>query len=314
MSWKKGKTLFNGENFFQSNSISHASVPFALQLEGNDYLIYFGVRNEKGQTVPYCIKAQISNKEILIQGDPIGPLMHLGDLGTFDDSGVMPTCVVKNNGAYWMYYIGWNPQVTVSYRLSIGLAISEDGINFNRYSSAPLMDRSLDEVYFNTAPYVVKTKTDWSMYYVSCTGWKVLDGKTEPQYTVKKATSMDGIHWVRENKILLEYDQHGEAFGRPCLLPISEECTALFFSFRKLSGYRNVIGNAYQTAYAIWNQEKHIWEKKYNDVLPLGAPGEWDEQMACYGHVFEHGGVYWMLYNGNDFGKSGFGYAQWIRE
>jgi len=79
MSWNKGKTLFNGENFFQSNSISHASVPFALQLEGNDYLIYFGVRNEKGQTLPYCIKAQISNKEISIQGDPIGPLMYLGD-------------------------------------------------------------------------------------------------------------------------------------------------------------------------------------------------------------------------------------------
>lgn len=314
MSWKKGKQLFHWENFRQNISYSHASVPFALHLEGDNFLIYFGARNDKGHSVPFCIKAQIGNGQVLIKGEPIGPLMNVGDLGTFDDSGVMPTCVVKHDGAYWMYYIGWNPQVTVSYRLSIGLAISQDGIHFERYSSAPLMDRSLEEVYFNTAPYVVKGEQGWEMYYVSCTSWKVLEGKTEPQYTVKRAFSDDGIHWHRENKILLEYDSLGEAFGRPCLMNLSAAEKFLFFSYRKLSGYRNVVGNAYQTAYAQWDDKLKIWQKKYEDTLPLGQQGEWDEQMACYGHLFKHQGIYWMLYNGNDFGKSGFGYAQWIAE
>ena len=277
-------------------------------------MIYFGARNDKGHSVPFCIKAQICNGQVLIKGEPIGPLMNVGDLGTFDDSGVMPTCVVKHDGAYWMYYIGWNPEVTVSYRLSIGLAISQDGIHFERYSSAPLMDRSLEEVYFNTAPYVLKGEQGWEMYYVSCTSWEVLEGKTEPQYTVKRAFSDDGIHWHRENKILLDYDNLGEAFGRPCLMNLSVAEKFLFFSYRKLSGYRNVVGNAYQTAYAQWDDKLKIWQKKYEDTLPLGQQGEWDEQMACYGHLFKHEGIYWMLYNGNDFGKSGFGYAQWIAE
>ena len=314
MSWKKGKQLFHWENFRQNISYSHASVPFALHLEGDNFIIYFGARNDKGHSVPFCIKAQICNGQVLIKGEPIGPLMNVGDLGTFDDSGVMPTCVVKHDGAYWMYYIGWNPEVTVSYRLSIGLAISQDGIHFERYSSAPLMDRSLEEVYFNTAPYVLKGEQGWEMYYVSCTSWEVLEGKTEPQYTVKRAFSDDGIHWHRENKILLDYDNLGEAFGRPCLMNLSVAEKFLFFSYRKLSGYRNVVGNAYQTAYAQWDDRLKIWQKKYEDTLPLGQQGEWDAQMACYGHLFKHQGIYWMLYNGNDFGKSGFGYAQWIAE
>jgi hypothetical protein len=160
----------------------------------------------------------------------------------------------------------------------------------------------------------LKGEEGWEMYYVSCTGWKVLEGKTEPQYTVKRAFSNDGIHWNRENKIILDYDDMGEAFGRPCLVNFGAAEKLLFFSYRKLSGYRNVIGNAYQTAYAQWDDKRKIWQKKYEDTLPLGQPGVWDEQMACYGHVFEHSGIYWMLYNGNDFGKSGFGYAQWIAE
>jgi hypothetical protein len=55
------------------------------------------------------------------------PLLTLGERGTFDDNGMMASCVVSAHGRKYLYYIGWNPQVTVSYRLAIGLAVSEDG-------------------------------------------------------------------------------------------------------------------------------------------------------------------------------------------
>ena len=41
--------------------------------------------------------------------------------------------------------------MTVSYRLAIGLAVSEDGgQTYRRYSSGPLLDRDRDEPFFNT--------------------------------------------------------------------------------------------------------------------------------------------------------------------
>ena len=35
----------------------------------------------------------------------------------------------------------------------------------------------------------------------------------------------------------------------------------------------------------------------------------WDSEMICYPKVFEHQGKLYLLYNGNGYGKSGFGLA-----
>jgi hypothetical protein len=89
-----------------------------------------------------------------------------------------------------MYYIGWNPQKTVSYRLSIGLAISEDGgKTFNKVSDGPIMDRSIDEPFFNTAPCVIKENNKWKMWYMSYKKWEIINGIAEPFYNIKYAES-----------------------------------------------------------------------------------------------------------------------------
>ena len=41
------------------------------------------------------------------------------------------------------------------------------------------------------------------------------------------------------------------------------------------------------------------------DVSPSG----WDSEMVCYPHVFDHKGKRYMLYNGNGYGRTGFGLA-----
>ena len=35
----------------------------------------------------------------------------------------------------------------------------------------------------------------------------------------------------------------------------------------------------------------------------------WDSEMICYPYVFDHKGKRYMLYNGNGYGKTGFGLA-----
>ena len=41
------------------------------------------------------------------------------------------------------------------------------------------------------------------------------------------------------------------------------------------------------------------------DVSPSG----WDSESIEYPHVFDHAGMRYMLYNGNGYGKTGFGLA-----
>ncbi len=45
-----------------------------------------------------------------------------------------------------------------------------------------------------------------------------------------------------------------------------------------------------------------------NPLLDVTA-GDWDSDMQCYPHVFECDGRVFLLYNGNEFGRHGFGAA-----
>lgn len=306
--WKKKGLLFNIKELDNKKIISHASIPFALHLKDDLYRIFFSSRNSKGQSLPYFVDAKVKNGNIKIKGNVIGPILELGDIGTFDDSGIMPSSFVKFDDKIYMYYIGWNPQVTVSYRLSIGLAISNDnGLTFIKYSNAPICDRSLEEPYFNTAPYVILENNLWRMWYISCTNWQMINGYPEPSYHVKYSESFDGINFLRKKTICIDYDEIAKAIGRPCVYKINEKYE-MYFSFRSTLNYRSEKGKGYQIGKAV-SLDGLNWDKKYNETGIELSDNGWDSNMMEYCHVFSHDGIFYMLYNGNEFGKEGFGYA-----
>ena len=249
--WKKKGLLLNVNGFIDTSLNSHASIPFAFHLKNDEYLIFFSSRDKQGRSLPYSIKAKIVNDEIELSKEIVGPLFNLGPLGSFDDSGIMPSSVIQNGKEIWMYYIGWNPQVTVSYRLSIGLAISLDnGKTFTRASNGPLLDRSFFEPYFNTAPFVFKDNGLWRMFYVSCTGWIDNGGKKEPLYLVRQSISDDGISWSKPGKIVVDYTEQAECIGRPCVLKIGD-MYEIYFSHRMARNYREDQNMSYKIGSAI---------------------------------------------------------------
>lgn len=306
--WIKKGLVLNIESIKNEEIKSHGSIPFALNLKDDDFLIFFSSRDSKGRSFPYAVNATIKDGEITIDSSTNRKILELGHLGTFDDSGIMPSSVVWNGSDIYLYYIGWNPQVTVSYRLSIGLAISKDnGITFERKSLGPILDRDIDEPFFNTAPFVMKINDHWKMWYISCTEWNMINNRPEPKYLIKSACSPDGITWTRDNQICINYDEFAEAIGRPCVLK-NNDMYELFFSYRKVTDYRNTKGQGYKIGKATSNNLVD-WNKQYEQVgIDLSESG-WDSQMMEYCHVFNHKGMDYMLYNGNGFGYDGFGYA-----
>jgi hypothetical protein len=306
--WHKKGLVFKVEDFTNKWIKSHASIAFAYHLAGDDFRIYFSSRDKSGKSLPYYIDATVADGAITLIGNPVGPLMDLGQTGTFDDSGIMPSCIVKNNSQLFMYYIGWNPQVTVSYRLAIGLAVSnDDGKTWERYSAGPICDRSLEEPYFNTAPYVIFDAGIWKMWYISCTQWQTINDYPEPSYHIKYAESEDGIHWKRNGAIAVDYDEKASAIGRPCVIK-NGNGYELYFSYRNTNQYRVSAEHGYKIGLAVSQDALH-WDKKYEETGIALSDSGWDSKMMEYCHVFEHRGKSYMLYNGNDFGKEGFGYA-----
>ena len=52
------------------------------------------------------------------------------------------------------------------------------------------------------------------------------------------------------------------------------------------------------------------WVRDDSSVGIDVTEGDWDSDMQCYPHVFECDGHIYLLYNGNEFGRYGFGLAR----
>jgi len=303
--WSKKGLLFNVNDHLEDRT--HGCIPFSYHLGGDNYRIFFSAR-DKGKSIPYYIDSVVSDGEIKLTSKVSDPILALGDLGTFDDSGIMPSSLVELDGKIYMFYIAWNPQVTVSYRLSIGLATSEDGGDtFEKVSQGPLLDRSINEPYFNTAPFVIHDEGIWKMWYVSCTGWEMINDYPEPLYHVKYSESEDGINWSKPGKVCIDYDNIMKSIGRPCVIKKRDKYE-MYYSYRDTVNYRKERGKGYQIGKAI-SDDGVNWTKTVNETGITLSDDGWDSIMMEYCHVFLHNNTEYMIYNGNGFGEDGFGYA-----
>lgn len=306
MKWIKKGVVFKPENNFEW-MVSHASIPVVDRVNDDVLRIYFGTRDSQGRSFPAYVEVQADDPQnILYIHDT--PVLRLGNLGTFDESGIMPSWIINHAGTKYLYYIGWNLQATVSYRLSIGLAISVNGGHqFTKYSEGPIRDRSLYEPYFNTAPCILVDDNKWRMWYVSCTRWEIINNHSEPYYHIKYTESADGIHWQEPGRICIDYDEFADGFGRPCVV-IEKGIYKMFYSYRSAQEYRSNPKQSYRLGYAE-SLDGITWVRKDDEVGIERSDSGWDSEMMEYCFVYEHKGAKYMLYNGNGFGKTGFGYA-----
>ena len=287
----------------------HACVPVADKINGEVLRIYFGPRDIEGRTTTTFIDVEADNPS-RIRYVHDRPVLGLGKLGTFDDSGAMPSCIVNHGGRKFLYYIGWNRGVTVPYRNSIGLAVSDDGgESFERVGEGPVLDRTATEPYFCASPFALydEEAAKWKLWYASSTGWTVVNGHPEPLYQVKYAESADGVSWLRRNTVCLEYAFEGEANARPCVLKENGRYR-MWYCYRGSVDYRTDKAQSYRIGYAE-SADGILWERRDSEVGIERSDEGWDSVMMEYPWVYEHRGRKFMLYNGNGFGETGFGYA-----
>ena len=277
---------------------SHASVPVAESLGGNLYRIYFSARDGANRSHTGHVVFDIDRPDRILElsGNPVlGP----GELGEFDDSGAMATWLACHEGRRFLYYIGWNLGVTVPFRNSIGLALATPAGDFERYSNGPIVDRSAREPHFCASCCVLPGKELWRMWYLSCTGWRMQNGKPEHRYHIKYAESADGISWRRNGLVAIDYANDQEfAISRPSVIQDTDRWR-MWYSFR---------GRSYRIGYAE-SEDGLRWKRLDSRAgIDVSSSG-WDAKMIEYPFVFDHQGQRYMLYNGNDYGRTGFGLA-----
>lgn len=290
---------------------SHAQIPTVDCLTSSKLGVLFSSRDASNRSLIAKIELDSTNPSNILHIQP-EPILSLGKLGTFDDCGMMPSSVVDWQGVKYLYYIGWNVRNTVPYHNSVGLALSDDGgKTYKRAFEGPIMDRTSEEPYFCATTCVRIENGIWRNWYLSCTGWKMIDGRPEPSYHLKYAESLDGIHWRREGRVAIDYaDSEEGGIVRASLIKESG-IYRMWYCYRGLSGYRSERENSYRIGYAE-SSDGLVWTRLDNRAgIELSDEG-WDSFMLAYPEVVDVAGRRFMFYNGNGFGLSGFGYAEAI--
>lgn len=306
MKWIKKKLIYKPDKNLTWMQ-SHAQVPTAEVLDNGYVRIYFCSRDENNISRTTYIEAEADNPEIIhYQHDK--PILELGKAGTFDDRGVMPTTIVNHQNNIYLYYIGWNIGGNARYRVANGLAISHDNAKtFHKVSEGPIMDRSMTDPIATAMHSIIIENGIWRMWYMSYTKWVEYDGIFEPFYKIKYAESNDGIIWKLSGKVCIDLKDENEAgIARPHVIK-EDGIYKMWYSYRNKSNYRKNTKNSYRIGYAE-SSDGFKWERK-DELFNIGlSKSGWDCEMIAYPNIYEYNTKKYLLYNGNGFGKTGFGY------
>lgn len=290
-----------------------AQSPQALPF--SDFIrIYFSTRSLDQKNMKYFSHITFVDmdknlqKVISVNQDEV---IKLGELGHFDEHGIFPINVVRHNDEIWGYTCGWSRRLSVSVETSIGLVKSADqGKTFFRnWGQGPIVSSSLKEPYLVGDAFVKSFNNVWHMWYIYGTGWKSYAENAPPDrtYKIAHATSDDGINWTKNEGIQLIPDFLGPQESQA--LPTVHFINGLYymlFCYRESYDFRNNPKRGYRLGCATSPDLKN-WSRNEEAFSVVGAKESWDDQMQCYPHLFEDSGKIYLLYNGNEFGKNGFG-------
>jgi predicted GH43/DUF377 family glycosyl hydrolase len=237
-----------------------------------------------------------------VLGEAEEPVLDLGELGSFDDCGVVPSCAARLGGERCLYYIGFQRAQRVPYMLFTGLARCDPSAGrWERHSRTPVLDRTGAEPFSRSAPWVVREGGRFRMWYWSCVRWAPTPAGAHYNNVILHAASDDGIHWQGDGRLCLSPSAPGEyALGRPAVVR-DGGLYRMWFSAR-----------SHPDGYAIGYAESPDgldWVRKDEQVGIHRSDEGWDAEMICYPAVIDAGGRRLMFYNGNRHGATGFGVA-----
>lgn len=283
---------------FETESYAQCPTPLVM---GDRIRVYYAARGARNRSYVNWVDLGLDGFKVL---DSKSRVLQHGPSGAFDSCGQIPS-FARQFGAtpsVDLWYSGWlAPAGDVPYHNATGMARSLDGgQTFSRFHEGPVLDRTAQEPFLAVTPCLA----DNHLWYVSGLRWEWIGGRFEPIYVIRHAVQNRYGRWERDGLDVIPQRHARECFSRPWVMK-SEDGWRMWFSYRDAIDYRDG-KNAYRIGYAT-SADGWKWERQPDPAI---ARADWDATMQAYPAVFESRGKTYMLYNGQHFGKFGFGIAE----
>jgi len=313
MKWKKlGKLFDPTEHKLPNRCVEFAQSPQALVLPDR-VRIYFSTRerDRPDKYLSHVCYADFSRDMSRLLGVAQETVLPLGGLGCFDEHGIFPINVLDDGDRILAYTTGWNRKVSVSVDAAIGLAVSHDnGASFVRHGEGPILAASLNEPFLIGDAFVKRHGERYHMWYIFGCRWQKSAQSDIPErvYKIAHATSANGIDWQRNGRqIIPDRLNPDECQALPTVITL-DGVHHMYFCYRQAFGFRQDSRRAYRLGYA-YSTDLENWIRDDSLAGIDVSDADWDSQMQCYPHVFACDDKVYLLYNGNEFGRYGFGLA-----
>lgn len=279
--------------------MTHASYPTPLAMPDGSLRVFFSPRDGAGRSTIWSLDLALDARGFRKLGPPLGPWLEPGPRGAFDDAGASVAWVGwLPDGGIDCWFLGWSLGVSVPFRTAIGRAAAAPGdTRFRRASYAPALDRDATDPLSLGYPWLLGGAEGWSIWYGSHR-WPAAGGRAV-DHVIRRARSPDTLSWRRDPVPAIDHAAPEEwALSRPSVLRDARGWH-MWYCLR-LETYR--LGYAHSADGEIWRRADPLCRF-------AGVPADWEGACRSYPAVFDHAGRRFMLYNGEGYGRGGFGVA-----
>lgn len=293
------------QSFLSPPLCSHLQVPTTILLK-DAIRIFFSSRDPKGESLIYFIDVDSNDPQKVISENRES-ILQKGDVGFFDENGLMPSSILKRAGSYYLFYSGWSRRASSPYANYTGLAKSNDARTFSKACPGPVLSQLINDPLSATSPCVVEHKGRYLMFYCSGMKWIKIEGKLEHTYDIKLALSNDLVTWKQGIETIIAQSDEFDAITRPWIFSVSG-LSFIFYCRRSSLDFRDGEGS-YRVYYRFINLDTLKIGQEVEVKFGLDKATVGFDTMQCYPCVQTVGNKHFLFLNGNGFGKNNLGFS-----
>jgi len=277
--------------------LSHASNPLAVHLKDDLFRVFFSGRDRENKSSVGYVDLDIVKQIALDTCEQV--VAKYGNEYSFYSHGISIGNMYQVEDKNYIQFMAWQIRDGGHWRGDIGrLQLNDDYNTLTLNPKEVYMGCDDEDKVSLSYSWVMQDEGIYKMWYGSTIDWNSENG--EMIHVIKYATSQNGENWQKHGLAVPYEVGVAQAFSRPTVIK-DNQGYHMWFSYRSGDGIKYRIGYAHSI-------DGITWERKQDSGIDVSESG-WDSEMICYPFVVDHKGERYMLYNGNDYGKTGFGLA-----